>query len=86
MVVTGVDSGRVHYVHRPSTVERAMCFRFSVNGAEKQRIALKTPPVWDREASDIQLANELRLDRTACEALGLSWPDVLRIRRERGAR
>lgn len=81
LVVEGVDTGRVHFVHRPSTPERAMCFRWGVNGAEKQRISLKVPPVYDPEPYNVQLAVECRLDQTAVEAVGLSWSAVMAQRR-----
>jgi hypothetical protein len=86
LVVTGVDTGRVHYVHRPSSPERAMCFRWGVNGAEKQHISLKSPPTYDPARYDVALAMGMGLDRSACEAVGVPWAAVMAARQARRAR
>ena len=81
IAVTGNESGRTHFVHRPSTPDRSMCFRWGVNGREQQSLdAARSDPAAIREGFDVLLAMEVGLDERGCKAVGVSWARVREVR------
>jgi hypothetical protein len=90
VVITGVKTKRVWYVHRPSDPRRSMCFRFLEVGRGLVTIGapegMAFDPERDTEVWNIQLAKDCRLDKVACEALGLDWQKVRPQRRNRPQR
>jgi hypothetical protein len=86
MVVTGNRSTRVHYVHRPSTRERELCFTNAVQGRDSHSIALKVAPEYTpSHRQDVTLALHLGLDKRACAAVGLDYGELV-ARRTGGGR
>ncbi len=78
IIVSGVQSGKRYLVHRPTTPDKAMCFRWGVNGAAQQSIQSKVTLAVSkaRELWDIRLALEVGLDQPGCESAGVSWDAV----------
>lgn len=77
LTVTGRKTGRVWFVHRPSTPGRGMCFRYMDLSRSTTEIG---GMVFDQEAQvttwDLELARSMALDERACQAVGLNYRKV----------
>jgi len=87
LIVTGNRSDRIHYVHRPTTRGKELCFTNGVQGADSHSIAPKVVVPYEPDPrQDVTLALHLGLDRRACEAVGVNYSAVVRARSGGGRR
>jgi hypothetical protein len=86
--VTGVTTGRVHYVHRPTVPRRELCFPNGVMGRDSHTIRLKmTGSTYEGPSdADLTLALHIGLDDVACRAVGLDYRAVIGRRSGGGTR
>ena len=87
LIVTGQESDRIHYVHRPSTRGKELCFTHGVQGQDSHSIAPKVVVPYEPTArQNVTLALHVGLDRRGCELVGVSYGAVQAARRGGGRR